>query len=149
MVDSADTRLDRYLRFARGSMFLLLIVVLTLGSLCIAFAFRPHDPMLVSASRLIPIFIAILGTALAGFARRSGLRAGSPESEAALGDEWRQAILARSFRVAFLVLVVVQVPLAFCFTSLPVLRALLAMAVSTITIALVTLAGTYLVLDRN
>ena len=149
MVDSADTHLDRYLRFARRSMFLLLIVVLALGSLCIGFAFRPNDPMLHSTSRLIPLFIAILGTALAAVARRSGLRPGSSESEAALGDEWRQAILARAIRVAFLVLLVVQVPLAFCFTSLPVLRALLAMAVSTITIALVTFAGTYLVLDRE
>jgi hypothetical protein len=130
-------------------MFLLLIVVLTLGSLCIAFAFRPDDPMLVSASRLIPIFIAIVGAGLAGLARRSGLRAGSSESKAALGDEWRQAILGRAIRVAFFVLLAVQVPLAFCFTSLPVLRALLAMAVSTITIALVTFAGTYLVLDRE
>lgn len=149
MADSAVTGLDRYLRFARRSMFLLLIVVLTLGSLCIAFAFRPDDPMLVSASRLIPIFIAILYTGLAVFARRSGLRTGSSESAAALRDEWRQTVLARATRVAFLVLLVVQLPLAFCFTSLPVLRALLAMAVSTITIALVTFAGTYLVLDRK
>jgi hypothetical protein len=149
MVDFAETPLDRYLRFARRSMFLLLIVALTLGSLGIGFAFRPDDPMLLSASRMIPIVIAILGAGLAGFARRSGLRVGSSESETALRDEWRQTILARAFRVAFLILVIVQVPLAFCFTSLPVLRALLAMAVSTITIAVVTFAGTYLVLDRN
>ena len=69
--------------------------------------------------------------------------------KAVLSDEWRQASLTRALRITFVVVLLAQVPQAFLFLGLTPLRAVMAMAVMTITVALATLITLFLVFDRD
>jgi len=70
-----------------------------------------------------------------------------------MNDEWRRTNLDRAMKIAFIVILVAQLPLGWLFgvmfAQLSVLRAVLGMAVSTITLGMTTFVATFLILDRD
>ena len=96
---------------------------------------------------LLPVAISIIFAATS--MGRGRLNPKSPELQIVLGDEWRQVNLTRAMRIAFFVVLIAQVPQAFLFLQLPVLRAVMGMAVATITEAMTSFITLFLIFDRE
>lgn len=152
MSDPTIDRSEHLLRFSRRSMMLSLVLILAMGSLSIALAISPHGAVsrfLTSAPWLIPLAIVLWVGVMQGTLRGNRWKPDSPEVQAIMNDEWRRANMDRAMRVTFVALLVVQVPLALVLVQLPTMRAVMAMAASTITLGLALLAGLFLYFDRE
>jgi hypothetical protein len=152
MPESLDSRPERYLRFSQRSMVALLLITLILGGLCLAMALRPGDaPRWVTSSiTLLPIVLAIGIMTL----QRSTLRGDrwdprSPEVRAVLEDEWRRTSMDRAIRVAFFVVLIAQIPIGLLVAPLPSLRAVMAMATTTLTLGMATFLALFLFFSRQ
>ena len=140
---------DLILRLARRNLFILLIGLLLLCGTLLSNVFRPDAAFSRWPSTmpwLLPVAITIFVATSIG---RGRLNPKSAEVRVVLGDEWRQVNLTRAMRFAFFVVLVAQVPQAFLFLRLPVLRAVMGMAVATITVAMITLITLFLIFDRD
>ena len=145
---------ELFLRFTRRSMFATLLIVLVMGTLSVMLAVSPHGPaarFLSQAPWFLPVAIILMIAVTHGSLRAGRWNAQSPEVKAVMGDEWRRTNMDRAMRITFVVILLAQVPLglSFSFAGLPPLRALMAMAASTITIALALLATLFLIFDRD
>jgi hypothetical protein len=153
---TAQDRSELYLRFSRRGMAVLLILIVLLGVTALAMALRP-DGAFAQALEKAPWFFpiaAIIGVAMLQTSlRKNRWDPNAPEVKAILNDEWRRTNLDRAMKVAFIVILVTQLPLGWLFgvmlAQLSVLRAVLGMAVSTITLAMTTFVATFLILDRD
>jgi len=140
---------DLILRLARRNLFILLIGVLLLAATLLSNVFNPDAPFSRWPSTmpwLLPMAIVIFVASSTG---RGRLNPKAPEVQVVLEDEWRQVNLARAMRIAFFAVLIAQVPQAFLFLQLPVLRAVMGMAVATITVAMTTLLTSFLIFDRD
>jgi hypothetical protein len=140
---------DLILRLARRNLFIVLIGLLLISATLLSNVFRPDAAFSRWPSTvpwLLPVAIVILFATSMG---RGRLNPKSAELQAVLGDEWRQVNLMRAMRIAFFVVLIAQVPQAFLFLQLPVLRAVMGMAVATITVAMTTLITLFLIFDRD
>lgn len=149
MPSPMESRSERFLRFSRRSMTVLLLLVIAVGSTCVAVAFRPASANWPNA--IPPLWIVAVALA-AGLQRTLGgdrWDPRTPEVRAIIEDEWRRSNMDRARRVAFVVVLGAQIPLGLLLTSLPSLRALMAMAAATITLGLATLLALFLYLDRD
>lgn len=152
MTDPTTDRSELLLRYSRRSMFVSLLFILAMGSLAIALAISPDGAasrVVVGAPWLIPIAIVIVVGAMQATLRGNRWTPRSPEVQAIMSDEWRRSNIDRALRVAFVAVLIGQIPLALLFTVLPAQRALFAMAASTITLGLALVAGLFLVFDRE
>lgn len=152
MTDSAEARSERYVRFSQRSLLLVLVLVLALGALGLAAALRPElgARWMVQAGWMLPIAIVIAVGALQRTTLRGARwRPDAPEAQAVLRDEWRRASMDRALRVAFVVVLVAQVPLAVLLAPLPSLRAVLAMAVATSVLGLAAFLALFLFFGRE
>jgi hypothetical protein len=140
---------DLMLRLFRRNLFIVLILILLISGTFLSNVFRPNAAFSrwpAAMPWLLPVAIAML------FATTIGRRRVDPESaevRRVLGDEWRQVNLARAMRIAFFVVLIAQVPQTFLFLELPVLRAVMGMAVATITVAMTTFITLFLFFDRD
>jgi hypothetical protein len=137
------------LRLARRNLFIVLIGLLLISATLLSNVFRPDAAFSRWPSTmpwLLPVAIVIFFATSMG---RGRLNPKSAELQAVLGDEWRQVNLTRAMRIAFFVVLIAQVPQAFLFLQLPVLRAVMGMAVATITVAMTTLITLFLIFDRD
>jgi len=146
------SRTEDLLRFSRRSMFAQLILISCLGALALGMAIWPDG----SAARLvtgmpwmIPIGTVFLVTALRSSLRGQKWDPNSPEAKRIFSDELRRASMSRATRAAFIVVLVAQLPLALLLFHLPALRAVMAMAVSTITLGMLTVTALFLYFDRE
>jgi hypothetical protein len=140
---------DLVLSLTRRNLIILLISVLLICGTLLSNVFRPDAAFSRWPSTmpwLLPLAIVIFAAISIG---RGRLNPKSAEVQAVLGDEWRQVNLTRAMRVAFFVVLIAQVPQAFLFLRLPVLRAVMGMAVATITVAMTTLITLFLMFDRD
>jgi hypothetical protein len=156
MIEPTEDRSELYLRFSRRSMAFLLIVIVALGAAALVMALQPDGAFsrtLEKTSWFFPIATIIGVGALQTTLRRNRWNPNSPEAKAILNDEWRRTNLDRAMKVAFIVLLVTQLPLGWLFgvmlAQLSVLRAVLGMAVSTVTLGMSIFVATFLVLDRD
>lgn len=152
MTDPTTDRSEILLRYSRRSMFVTLVFILAMGSLAIALAISPDGAasrFLGSAPWLIPIAIVLVVGAMQATLQGNRWTPQSPEVQAIMSDEWRRSNIDRALRVAFVAVLIVQIPLALLFTVLHAQRALFAMAASTITLGLALVAGLFLVFDRE
>jgi hypothetical protein len=99
---------------------------------------------------LLPIAIAIGVVTL----QRTTLRGDrwdpkSPEVQAVLQDEWRRASMDRAIRVAFFVILIAQIPIGLLVAPLPSLRAVMAMATTTLTLGMATFLALFLFFSRQ
>ena len=97
---------------------------------------------------LLPLAIAALFLVFNAPLRRS-FRPTDPDVKAMLNDEFRQANLARAQRVAFVVVLVAQIPLATFVSGLNTVGAVTVMSVATITVAMAALIASFLYFDRG
>lgn len=151
--ESSAARAELLLVMSRRGLFVVLAMVLLAGATVIAHAVRPG--MLLAdwpskAPWLIPVaivFIVVLFNAPFG---KRPWRAGGVEERAILEDEFRQVNLARAQRVALFVILIAQVPLGLLLsTTTPTESALMAMAVSSITLGMAVLIASFLYFDRD
>ncbi|HXF24327.1 MAG TPA: hypothetical protein VN602_07390 [Gemmatimonadaceae bacterium] len=152
MPEPLDSRPERYLRFSHRSMVALFIITLVVGGLCLTMALRPGDTprWMTSLVALLPTAIAIGVVTL----QRTTLRGDrwdpkSPEVQAVLQDEWRRVSMDRAIRVAFFVILIAQIPIGLLVAPLPPLRAVMAMATTTLTLGMATFLGLFLFFSRQ
>lgn len=149
MMIADENRTETYLRFSRRSVFLVLAMTLAAGSTFVATALWPDGAFshwMGSAFAVMPVILATLFlTAM----RKRGFHPGAPEVKAVRDDEWRQANMDRALRVAFVVVLLAQLPLAVCFAHLPTTRALFGLGGSTMALGIAVLASAFLFYDRD
>jgi 4-amino-4-deoxy-L-arabinose transferase-like glycosyltransferase len=142
-------------QFSRRSMIGLLFVVATLGGTALALILSPEAAVGRSANRvmwLIPVVIVVVVAAIQSSLRGRQWKPDSPEVRTVLNDEWRRLNLDRSARIALVVTVAAQLPLAVLFgfaVDLLAVRATMAMAAASITLGLLTLLTLFLYFDRE
>ena len=68
---------------------------------------------------------------------------------AIFGDEWRRANVARATRASLIIVLILQFPIAVLLRSLPTMRAVMAMAASTVTLGAALFVALFLFLDRE
>lgn len=144
-----ETRSEKYLRFSRRSMTVLLLLVLAVGGVCVAMAFRPASPNWPQA--MLPLWIVAV-VLVAGLQRTLGgdrWDPRTPEARAIVEDEWRRNNMDRARRVAFVVVLGAQLPLGLLLAVLEPLQAVMAMATATVTLGLATLLALFLYFDRD
>jgi hypothetical protein len=144
-----DSRSEKYLRFTRRSTIVLLLLVIGVGGTGVAMAFRPASPRWPQA--MLPLWIVAVVVAV-GLQRTLGGERWdprAPEARAIAADEWRRGNMDRARRVAFVVVLGAQLPLALLLSVLPPARAAIAMAAATITVGLATLLALFLHFDRD
>ena len=156
MTESTEDRSELYLRFSRRGMAFLLILIVALGAAGLAMALFPDSAFSQAsekASWFFPIATIIGVAVLQTSMRKNRWDPNSPEAKAIMDDEWRRTNLDRAMKVSFIVILVTQLPLGWLFgvmlAQLSVLRAVLAMSVSTITLGMTTFIATFLILDRD
>jgi hypothetical protein len=153
---TTQDRSELHLRFSRRVMAVLLLIIVAFGAIGLALTLRP-DGVISQALERMPWFFplaAILGAGvLQTSMRRNRWTPNSPEAKAILNDEWRRTNLDRAMKIALIVILVTQLPLGWLFgvmlAQLSVLRAVLAMGVSTVTLGMTTFIATFLILDRD
>jgi hypothetical protein len=152
MTKSIDSRPERYLRFSHRTMVVLLTLTILFGGLCLAMALLPGDTprWIASAVPLLGV-AATIGLVVLQQTTLRGERwdPKSPEVQAVLQDEWRRTNMDRAMRVAFVVVLIAQIPIGLLVAHLPSLRAVMAMAVSTLTLGMATLIALFLFFSRE
>lgn len=152
MTSSGPTdRTELLLRISRRSLLVVLAMIVLIAATLIAHVLRPGSLLADWASRmpwLLPLAIAALFLVFNAPLRRS-FRPTDPDVKAMLNDEFRQANLARAQRVAFVVVLVAQIPLATFVSGLNTVGAVTVMSVATITVAMAALIISFLYFDRG
>ncbi len=148
--DESD-RTELLLRISRRSLVVVLVLVLLIAATLTAHVLRPGSLLADWASRmpwLLPVAIAAVFFIFNARFRRP-FRANDRDVKAMLNDEFRQANLARAQRVALVVVLVAQIPLAMFLSGLNTVAAVTVMSVATITVAIATLITSFLYFDRG
>lgn len=152
MTEPTNTRSERYLRFSHQSMVVLLVLILAVGALCLAMAFRRDGGSwwMAQAGWVLSIGGAItLGVMQKVTLRGDRWDPATPEVQVIMHDEWRRTNMARAMRVAFVTILAAQIPIGLLVAHLPSLRAVMAMAIATLTLGLVTLIALFLFFSRE
>jgi drug/metabolite transporter (DMT)-like permease len=151
MEDRHD-KTELFLRFSRQRMMALFVITAMLGGTGLTALLSP--PGVVGSYEnfgwwVLPLALAAVIAAIYGVRQRSWARdSGLVRSVA--DDEWRRANLGSATRIALIVVLAVQWPLAMMlsfFVLLPHPRGPMFMMFATITVALLTLIASFLYLD--
>jgi Ca2+/Na+ antiporter len=150
----AGTSHELLVRVSRRAMFTLLTIVVLLGSATLGATLWPDGVAarwLPQISWLVPVLCAAVYLVFLKSLRGRRWDPRSAEVRAVMEDELRQASLNRAARVALLAVLLAQLPLGLLLTlsNLPVLRLLMAMAVSTMLLGMATFITVFLFLDRE
>lgn len=152
MPKSLSTPAERYLRYSHRNLVALLFLTILVGALFLYMAVGDASPSrwLVRSGALLGVVAAIgLGALQRMTLRGDRWNPNVPEVQAVMQDEWRKTSMDRAMRVAFVVVLVAQIPIGLLVAGLPSLRAVMAMAVTTLTLGLATLVALYLFLSRQ
>jgi lipoprotein signal peptidase len=149
MVPTQESRSEKFLRFSRQSTTVLLLLILAVGGVCVAMAFRPASQHWTQSMPVLWIIAAAIAVGLQRTLGGDRWDSKTPEVRAIVQDEWRRANMDRARRFAFVTVLGAQIPLGLLLASLPPLRAVMAMASATITIGLSVLLALFLYFDRD
>jgi hypothetical protein len=152
MMSSNDSeRAELLLRTSRRALLVVLGLVLFVAATLIAHVIRPGSLLADWASRMGWLFpFVVVGVyLLLNLPRQRPFRADDPEVKTMLKDEFRQVNLARAQRIALIVVLVAQMPLAFFLSGLTAAGAVTVMGVATVAIAIATLIISFLYFDRG
>jgi FtsH-binding integral membrane protein len=152
VTQAKEDRSERFIRFSHKTMLVLLVMTLALGGVGVNAALFPQSAI-ANRANLVWVVIAFLAVAWTSMARRLW-PADAPEVKLAMQDEWRRANLLRATRIALIVVLLAQLPLALALWLLtdPRLtppRVAGAMAGATITLGIVTVLILFLSFDRE
>lgn len=148
-MSTAESRTETYLRFSRRSLFFVLAMTVAAGSTFVATALWPDSAFSHWMGSAFVVMPVILSTLFLTAMRKRGVHPGAPEMKAVRDDEWRQANMDRALRVAFVVVLLAQLPLAVCFSHLPTTRALFGLGGSTMALGIAALTSAFLFYDRD
>jgi hypothetical protein len=146
------SRTDRYQRYSRRGMLVVLALAVLVGALTLAVTLDPDGGVARGLPRfvvVVPVAIALIAGGLYSTLRGDRWDPRSPEAQALLGDEWRQQTMARAMRGAFGVVLAAQAPLAVWLASRPAPNNVIAMAIVTMSLGLAALCTLFLVFDRR
>jgi hypothetical protein len=164
MSESNVAAAERFFHFTRRSLGVMLLLILVLGIGGLAVTIAPDGAVARGISRvpwLLPLAIVMAVVVLQTDRRRQRFDANSAAMSAVMNDELRQANLARSRTVAFVTVIVAQMPIALIIGQTPLglglglgagislLRGLMAMAIATITLGLSVFIASFLAFDRE
>ena len=129
---------------------MLIAIVLVVAATLVAHVLRPGTLLADWPSKVPWLFpIAVAGVFLLLNRGKRPLRPDHPDVRAMPGDEFRQANLARAQRLALIVVLVAQVPLGLLLSGPSAAAAVMAMALTTITLGMVTMIASFLFFDRE
>jgi hypothetical protein len=150
--ESSHDKTDLLLRASRRALFIVLLMVLALGATILGRALWPDSVLATWAVRLpwlLPILVVIIGAAGRLLMRGLTWDPKGLEMKKIRHDEFRKINLSRAQRAALIGTLVVQLPLGLLFAHLPGMRAVMAMGVTTITLAITILIALFLLFDRD
>lgn len=142
---------EQLLRYSRRGLWIALALILLLGaSAATAIGFPASETAVVARSMwmLLPILIVVVVGGLKSTARGIRTDPNGPAMKAILGDELRQDSLKRSWRNAFLGMMIAQPLLAFAPTWMVVAHPTSVMACLTIVTGMTVLFASLLYYDR-
>ena len=142
---------ELFLRFYRWNMIVLFVLVVLCGTTLISSAVWPDSAIahwLGRAPWYLVVAPLIVGGQQAWLRKHRLSRAGS-EAKAIFGDEWRRANVARATRASLIIVLILQFPIAVLLRSLPTMRAVMAMAASTVTLGAALFVSLFLIFDRE
>jgi hypothetical protein len=145
-------RVELLLRTSRRALMVVLAAVLLVAATLIAHAVRPGTLAADWPSKvpwLFPFAMVAVFLILNMPLWRRHIRPDSPEVRTMLADEFRQANLARAQRMALILVLVAQVPLAILVAGLPPEAAVTVMAVVSVTLGMTSLIASFLFFDRE
>lgn len=154
MNEPATHPTDVFLRFSRGSMIAMLVVVVVLGATALSLMLAPVGAVGRASNLawwLIPVVVAA-AIAVQTSVRSRRWDSSAPEVQLVLQDELRRTNMYRASRLALIVVLAIQWPMAIGYSAirwLPGERMAMIMAASTITLGLVLLIALFLVFDRD
>lgn len=150
--ESFQDKTDLLLRASRRALFIILLMILALGATVLGRALWPDSVLATWPVRLpwlLPLLVVIMGVAGRLLMRGRTWDPNGLEMKKIQHDEFRHMNLSRAQRAALIAVLVLQVPLGLLFAHLPGMRAVMAMGVTTITLAMVLLIALFLFFDRE
>jgi len=152
MSQATDDRSELFLQFSQRKLTTLLVIVLAVGAAGLALMLTPTGTVWRAVSRisLVPVAVAIV-LIVQMTLRGRRWPPDSPEVRMAMQDEWRRTNMNRASRLALVVVLLAQWPLALVlgFTQIPAPRGAMAMAMASITLGLATQIALFLFFDRE
>lgn len=152
MSQPTDDRSELFLQFSQRKLTTLLVIVLAVGAVGLALMLTPTGTVWRAVSRvsLVPVAVAIV-LIVQMTLRGRRWSPDSPEVRVAMQDEWRRTNMNRASRLALVVVLLAQWPLALIlgFAQIPAPRGAMAMAMATITLGLSTQIALFLFFDRE
>jgi uncharacterized membrane protein len=152
MSQPTDEHTELFLQFSQRKLTTLLLIVLAVGAVGLALMLTPTGSVWRAVSRvsLVPVAVAIV-LIVQMTLRGRRWSPDSPEVRMAMQDEWRRTNMNRASRLALVVVLLAQWPLALVlgFTQIPAPRGAMAMAMASITIGLATQIALFLFFDRE
>lgn len=137
--------------YRRRAMLTAVFFIAAIGGLGVSLIVSPHG-VAGRAMWIIPVAIAIAIASTQSVLKGRRWNPRSPEVQRAMNDEWRIACRDRASRIALIVILAAQWPLALLFGvvwELPPLRATMAMAAASLTLAIVLVLALMLVFERE
>jgi hypothetical protein len=151
MNDTHMSEADQLLRYSRRGLWIALGLILLIGASATATLGFPASEAAVAARSmwlLLPVFIVLAVGGLKSTARGIRTDPNGPAMRAILGDELRQDSLKRSYRNAFLGMMIAQPLLAFAPTWMVVAHPTSVMACLTIVTGMTVMFASLLYYDR-
>jgi uncharacterized membrane protein len=155
MNQASEHPVEVFQRFSRRSMVALLFVIAILGGTALALILSPEGAVGRAATRmmwLIPVAMVIVVAAVQTTLKGRRWDPKSAEVKTVMEDEWRRASMDRASRIALIVVVAAQWPLAMLLgfvATLPAQRTAMAMAAASMTLGLLTLIALFLAFERQ
>ncbi|HJW09419.1 MAG TPA: hypothetical protein VJ483_07260 [Holophagaceae bacterium] len=151
MTKTATDRTERILQHSRRGLWVVLGMLALLAGWLVLLALSPQGESARTITRLIPTLLPIAIVLVAAWTRGSlggkPFDPKEPEARAFLEDELRQANLGKSFRVAFIAVLVGQPLLAWFLWQRP--YGLVLMGAFTGVLAVGSLVAAFLAFDRD
>jgi hypothetical protein len=147
-----EDQTELLLRASRQALFVVLVMVLVLGTTLLANAIWPGNAIAEWPARLpwlIPVSAVAITLALRMQLRGRKWDPNAPEVKAIEQDEFRKANLDRARKASLIIVLIAQLPFAFAFLRLSTFHALMAMATSTITLGMASMIAFFLFFDRD
>jgi hypothetical protein len=143
---------DLLLRASRRALLIVLLMIFAFGATLLGRLLWPESALAMWPARLpwlLPVLVVLGLVAMRFSLQGRSWGANNREVKILQEDEFRRTNLSRAQRAALIVVLALQIPLGLLYAYLPSMRAVMAMGVTTITLAMATLITCFLFFDRD